>query len=61
MLQGIQAIKRKFGDFFVGCPYAKNSTGILRTFFTWEQLVIESTIACHVPSLLGNTCEKMGV
>jgi hypothetical protein len=61
MLQGIQAIKRKFGYFFVGSPYAKYPAGILRTFFTWEQLMIESTIACHVPSLLASTCEKMCV
>jgi hypothetical protein len=61
MLQRIQAIKRKFGYFFPGSPYAKYSAGILRTFFPWEQLVIESTIACHSPSLLANTYEKMGV
>ena len=61
MLQCIQAIKRKFGYFLAGCPYAKYPAGILRAFFPWEQLVIESTIACHAPSLLANTCEKMGV
>jgi hypothetical protein len=61
MLQGIQAVESKFGYFFPGRPNTKYPTGILRTFFSWEQLVIESTIACHAPSLLGNTCEKMGV
>jgi hypothetical protein len=61
MLQRIQAIKSKFGYFFPGRPYAKYAAGILRTFFPWEQLVIESTIACHTPSLPTNPCDKMGV
>ena len=61
MLQGIQALKSKFGYFFSGSPYAKDAAGILRTFFPWEQLVIESTIACHRPSLPTNPCDKMGV